>query len=57
MRQVVQNIRNGQLRIAELPMPAVQSGQLLVANHCSVISAGTEKMARDLARKSLLNKA
>ena len=57
MRQVVQNIRNGQLRVVDSPGPAVQAGQLLVANRCSIISAGTEKMARDLARKSLLNKA
>ena len=35
----------------------VQPGHLLIANAASVISAGTEKMTMDLARKSLLGKA
>ena len=35
----------------------VQPGHVLIANAASVISAGTEKMTMDLARKSLLGKA
>lgn len=57
MQQVIQNIRNGKLSVVELPDPMVRPGQVLIANAASVISAGTEKMAMDLARKSLLGKA
>ncbi|MEE3220907.1 MAG: alcohol dehydrogenase, partial [Planctomycetota bacterium] len=35
----------------------VQPGQLLIQNHRSLISAGTEKTVRNLAKKSLLGKA
>jgi predicted dehydrogenase/threonine dehydrogenase-like Zn-dependent dehydrogenase len=57
MRQVIQNISNGNLCTVEVPAPMVQPGQVLIQNHCSLISAGTEKTARDLAKKSLLGKA
>ncbi|MGO8820643.1 MAG: bi-domain-containing oxidoreductase [Desulfomonilaceae bacterium] len=57
MRQIIQNIRNGKLSVATIPEPMVQPGHVLIANAASVISAGTEKMTMDLARKSLLGKA
>ena len=40
-----------------MPAPALAPGQVLVRNHFSVVSPGTEKMAIDFARKSLLGKA
>ena len=57
MRQVVQNIRSGELRVAQVPEPLVRPGHVLIANTHSLISAGTEKIATDLAKKSLLAKA
>lgn len=57
MQQVVQNLRTGRLELSVLPEPVVQPGEVLIANRASVISAGTEKIAMDLARKSLLGKA
>jgi predicted dehydrogenase/threonine dehydrogenase-like Zn-dependent dehydrogenase len=57
LRQIIQNIRNGKLSVATVPEPMVQPGHVLIANAASVISAGTEKMTMDLARKSLLGKA
>jgi predicted dehydrogenase/NADPH:quinone reductase-like Zn-dependent oxidoreductase len=57
MRQVIQNIRNGKLSVVEVPDPMVRAGHVLIANAFSVISAGTEKMVIDLAKKSLLGKA
>ncbi len=57
MKQVVQNIRNGNLSIEDVPTPVASPGQVLIANQYSLISAGTEKMVMDLARKSLLGKA
>src|SRR6516165_4620032 len=57
MQQIVQNIRSGELRVADVPEPLARSGHLLIANFFSIISAGTEKMVLELAKKSLLGKA
>ncbi|HPG00935.1 MAG TPA: bi-domain-containing oxidoreductase [Kiritimatiellia bacterium] len=57
MQQITQNIRNGELSVLNVPDPIARPGYVLIANEASVISAGTEKMAIDLARKSLLGKA
>lgn len=57
MRQVIQNVRSGQLTVASIPAPVVEPGAVLIQNVCSLISAGTEKMIIDLAGKSLLGKA
>jgi len=57
MHQVIQNIRNGKLSVKEIPDPIVKPGHVLIANAFSVISAGTERAAIELAKKSLLGKA
>jgi polar amino acid transport system substrate-binding protein len=57
MKQVVQSPKTGKLEFVEVPSPAATVGQVLVRNHFSVISPGTEKLAMDFARKSLLGKA
>jgi predicted dehydrogenase/threonine dehydrogenase-like Zn-dependent dehydrogenase len=57
MKQVIQNIRNGELSVATVPSPIVQAEHVLIANAHSVISAGTERMTIELAKKSLLGKA
>lgn len=57
MQQVIQNVRNGALSVTTVPDPIARPGQVLVANVCSLISAGTEKMVMDLAKRSLLGKA
>lgn len=57
MRQVVQNFRSGELRVKDVPAPGVRSGQLLVANVRSLISAGTEKSTVNVAKKGLVGKA
>ena len=57
MRQVIQNIRSGDLSVRTVPTPAVADGEVLIVNQASLVSAGTEKMVMDLASKSLLGKA
>jgi threonine dehydrogenase-like Zn-dependent dehydrogenase len=57
MKRVVQSLRTGKLSLAAIPEPVAQKGQVVIANGCSVISAGTEKAAMELAQKSLLGKA
>ncbi len=57
MKQVVQNMKSGEIKVEELPPPAMRSGGLLVKNHYSLISAGTEKTSVDMGKKNLLQKA
>jgi threonine dehydrogenase-like Zn-dependent dehydrogenase len=57
MKQVAQRPRDGTVMVAEVPMPALRSGWLLVVNHYSLLSAGTERSKIELAGKNLLEKA
>lgn len=57
MKQVVQNYRTGQLKVEELPPPALRPGGVLVRTVCSLISAGTERTIVETARSSLIGKA
>jgi len=57
MKQVIQNFRTGKLKVDETPETICRNGGVLVGNAASLISAGTEKMAIDFARKSLAGKA
>src|SRR3954447_25975147 len=57
MKQVEQNYRTGELKVAEVPVPLTGDGNLLVATRVSLISSGTEKQLLDLAKASLAGKA
>ena len=57
MKQILQNIRSGDMTVAEVPSPALQSKMVLVKNYFSVISAGTEKTSVDSRKSSLLQRA
>lgn len=57
MKQVTQNLKDGTMTLLEVPAPAVGTGMVLVRNHFSLISAGTEGSKVKTARKSLLGKA
>lgn len=57
MKQVVQAVRGGRTRVADVPAPSLRAGGVLVRTRWSLISAGTEKLIIDLAGKSLLGKA
>jgi len=57
MKQVIQNTRTGKLRLTDVPDPRVKAGNVLVKTRASLISAGTERMAVEFARKSLAGKA
>lgn len=57
MKQVLQNMKTGDLTVDKVPAPAIKTGGILVKNHFSLISAGTEKSAVDLGRMSMFQKA
>ena len=57
MKQLTQKLKDGQMIVQEVPIPVVDSGMVLVRNHYTLISAGTEGSTVSAARKSLLGKA
>jgi len=57
MEQLTQKLGSGEMFIQELPIPQLGSGMVLVKNHYSLISAGTEGSTVKAARKSLIGKA
>ncbi len=57
MRQLLQNVSTGEMTVDDVPAPARGPAELLVANRCSVISAGTERAVLEIGRASLVGKA
>ncbi len=57
MKQLIQNYKTGNLGIYEVPVPICEDYGCLVKTTASLVSAGTEKMIVDIAKKSLLGKA
>ncbi|HEX2893682.1 MAG TPA: bi-domain-containing oxidoreductase [Marmoricola sp.] len=57
MKQVVQSVGDGQLRVVEVPAPTSGATEVLVATTRSLLSTGTEKAVRELASASLIDKA
>lgn len=57
MKQVLQSARNGEIEIAEVPVPRALPGCVLVRISASLVSAGTERASSEFAAKNLLQKA
>ncbi len=57
MKQLLQQLKSGYMEIMDVPVPSLQKGHILVRNHYSVISAGTESKTVSDARKGYLAKA
>jgi predicted dehydrogenase/threonine dehydrogenase-like Zn-dependent dehydrogenase len=57
MKQLTQNIKSGEIKIQEVPPPALFNNAILVKNYFSLISVGTEKTSIDMGKKNMLQKA
>lgn len=57
MKQVIQDLRSRQLKVADVPPPVAQRGRVLVRTAASLISAGTERMTVEMGKRSLFGKA
>lgn len=57
MKQLTQQLKSGKMEILEVPFPLLGDRQILVRNHFSVISAGTEGKTVSDARKGYIAKA
>ncbi|MFC4303464.1 bi-domain-containing oxidoreductase [Cohnella boryungensis] len=57
MKQILQNLKNGNTELVDIPEPQLKPGHLLIKTRASVVSAGTEKMLVDFGKANLLEKA
>lgn len=57
MKQVAQRLKDGQLRVVDVPRPRLDDWEVLVRSSASLVSAGTERAKVEVARESLLGKA
>lgn len=57
MQQLTQKLGSGEMVIQDLPYPQLGKGIIIVKNHYSIISGGTEGSTVSAARKSLIGKA
>ena len=57
MKQIIQNLKTGEMELLKLPCPKVGRGQVLIQTQASLISAGTERMLVEFSQANLIQKA
>ena len=57
MRQVLQNLGNGDTVVTDVPAPATSGNRLIIQSRATLISAGTEKMLVEFGQAGWIGKA
>jgi predicted dehydrogenase len=57
MKQVLQSLQTSELLVADVAVPSLPDNGVLVRTVASLVSAGTERMVLEFAKKNLLQKA
>ena len=57
MKQILQDLSNGDTGVADVPCPRTSRGMLLIASRRTLVSAGTERMLVDFGKANLIDKA
>jgi len=57
MRQVIQNLKSGEVTVEDVPAPRAGPGQVRIQTRASLISSGTERMMVEFGKSSMLGKA
>lgn len=57
MKQIIQNLKNGQTLLEDVPAPAVKRGCVLIQTTRSLVSLGTERMLVEFGKANLIEKA
>ena len=57
MKQILQNLSNGETSLVDIPCPKNIKSNILISTKNTVVSAGTERMLIDFGKASYLNKA
>lgn len=57
MKQIIQDLKNGQTLLEEVPAPLVKTGSLLIKTTRSLVSLGTERMLVEFGKAGFIEKA
>lgn len=57
MKQIIQDLKNGNTILEEVPAPNVKSGQVLIKTTRSLVSLGTERMLVEFGKANFIQKA
>jgi len=57
MKQILQNLKTGETKLAEIPCPSAKRGQLLIRSKQSLVSSGTERMLVEFGKAGWIEKA
>ena len=57
MKQIIQDLKSGDTLLADVPVPQVRPGYVLIKTHRSLVSLGTEKMLVDFGKANFIDKA
>ncbi|MEK9612746.1 MAG: bi-domain-containing oxidoreductase [Flavobacteriaceae bacterium] len=57
MKQIIQDLKNGNTILEEVPVPRIKAGSVLIKTTRSLVSLGTEKMLVDFGKANFLQKA
>ncbi len=57
MKQILQNLSNGETLLEDVPCPRVAPGHLLIRTSRTLVSAGTERMLVDFGKAGFIGKA
>jgi predicted dehydrogenase/threonine dehydrogenase-like Zn-dependent dehydrogenase len=56
MKQIVQNLKNGETLLIDVPVPEVKKGHVLIKTSKTLVSVGTEKMLVEFSKANLITK-
>jgi hypothetical protein len=57
MKQIIQDLKDGNTILEEVPAPQVKAGQVLIQTSRSLVSLGTERMLVEFGKANFLQKA
>ena len=57
MKQIIQDIKNGNTVLEEVPVPQVKAGAVLIKTTRTLVSLGTERMLVEFGKANLVDKA
>jgi len=57
MKQIIQDLKNGNTILEEVPAPVVKAGHLLIETTRSLVSLGTERMLVEFGKSNFIQKA
>lgn len=57
MKQIIQDLKNGQTILEEIPVPKVGHGEVLIQTTRSLVSLGTERMLVEFGKANFIQKA